>query len=112
MKALEKDDYLYDPPSWKVCPGCGGKGYIYDKRIHDDRYDNTCGMCGGKGCVPIRYKPGEWLAAGGILTDDTPVWIWIVDDFGNDNWELFRYTQRDEKFDKVIIATSAGKPGE
>jgi len=31
MKAIEKDGYLYDPPSWKVCPVCRGQGISYDE---------------------------------------------------------------------------------
>src|SRR6056297_1123227 len=74
MKAIKKDGYYYDPPSWKVCPECEGHGWLYNSRMYDDRYKNTCGVCKGKGRIPIHYTTEEWEAAGGILTDDTPCW--------------------------------------
>ena len=121
MKAIRKDGYYYDPPSWKVCPECGGKGDIVvqvpcpDGRVgclvaHYKQIE--CQTCNGKGRIPIHYTPKEWEAAGGILTDDTPCWQII-----KQGSEVLRYMEpwgdiKQLKEGKIIIATSAGKPEE
>jgi len=64
-KAIEKDGYYYDPPSWKVCD-----------KAHLQSVSFTCPYCNNTGYIPLHYTPQQWQAAGGILTDETPVWGW------------------------------------
>ena len=92
-KAIEKDGYYYDPPSWKVCD-----------KAHLQSVSFTCPYCNNTGYIPLHYTPQQWQAAGGILTDETPVWGW-----DGEEWLYCIYEER-ERDRQYIIATSAGKP--
>ena len=73
MKALEKDGYYYDPPSWKVCDVCGGIGRKItggntNKSTVLCTKDIPCPKCADSlkpGYLPVRYtsagKPKENL---------------------------------------------------
>jgi hypothetical protein len=93
-------EYIYSPPAWRVCNKCDGKGRRWHPII------GTCSWCHGLGRIPIHYTPEQWQKAGGVLNDDTPVWVmsdgaWIIlASYGN-----FKNTNA-----PIIIATSAGKP--
>ena len=119
MRAIKKDGYYYDPPSWKVCPDCLGNREIgYDfyepgvgipmkKRYIETQWE-TCPKCKGTGYLPIYYTPEEWKAAGGVLNDDLPIWVQAL----NSEWMLCEYWEHDEgsHTTPIVIATSAGKP--
>jgi len=118
--AIEKDGYLYDPPSWMVCDECGGKGKQYafsetDKNGRGNGQIVKCPKCAGSpkpGYLPVRYTPEEWKAAGGVLASDMPVWIndeskygWMYALLDGNKYVPINNTT-------VIIATSTGKPEE
>jgi len=120
METIEKNGYYYDPPSWKVCSGCKGEGEI-SRELYKERYGElrdfmgntgykvecpTCADSPKSGYLPLHYTPEQWKAAGGVLTDDTPVWGW-----DGEEWLYCIYEER-EKDRKYIIATSAGIPEE
>jgi hypothetical protein len=75
---MEKDGLIYNPPAWRVCPECNGKGEKWTGQFNDRGYVGKCPTCNGTGRIPIRYTPSEWIEAGGMLSDDTPV-LHIVD---------------------------------
>lgn len=114
MRAIKKEGYYYDPPSWEVCPKCGGICVVEGRSLGE--YQNTMGVCPRcadspkPGYVQIRYTPEQWKAAGGILTDDTPVWIQAIDG----KWMEGLYWEHDENSHgtPLVIATSAGPPKE
>jgi hypothetical protein len=112
------DSYIYSPPAWRVC-GCeNGK---YTKRIKSGagsaldgaEYDLTipCRECADspiKGRIPIYYTPEQWEEAGGVLSDDTPVWVRYNDE-EHYCWDLIEYSSA-LITDTVVIATEAGRP--
>jgi hypothetical protein len=107
--SVMKNKYIYSPPAWIVCEKCGGTGKQRNPII------GTCSRCHGTGRIPIYYTPEQWQEAGGVLSDDTPVWIYIVDDVDIPSWEIeiYRYIRPIDTAEKrVIIATEAGKPPE
>jgi hypothetical protein len=120
MKAIKKDGYLYDPPSWKVCDECGGRGKITIQIPCPDGIEGClvahfrkvkCPKCADSskpGYLPIPYTPEEWKSAGGILTDDTPCWQIIKQ--GN---ETLRFMEpwgdlKKLREGEIYIATSTG----
>ena len=102
--AIHHLGYYYDPPSWQVCDHRASNGDYYRTT------NNICPRCANSprpGYLPIHYRPQQWKAAGGILDDDTLVWLRYI--HRDPKWTLHRYG--DTVFDDyVIIATSAGRP--
>jgi hypothetical protein len=99
------DGYIYSPPAWRVCSDCGGEGSINKGGLLFD-----CQMCDSDGRTPLRYTPEQWKEAGGVLSDDTPVWVFFTDG----EWDIELYGNMSPHVPKgrIIIATSAGKPPE
>ena len=118
-KAIEKDGYYYDPPSFRVCDECGGTKIVsasyVDKNSSPEKYYSVgfnnirCPKCADSpkpGWLPLHYTPEEWEAAEGILTDETLC-------FAYDYVEWFPQEYQFVKgFEKVIIANSVGRPEE
>ena len=118
MKAIKIDNYLYDPPSWKVCPECKDTARVQKAHCSNGDFETAgtvtvgyfkCQKCADSplpGYLPIHYTPEEWEAAEGILTDETLC-------FAYDYVEWFPQEYQFVKgFEKVIIATSVGRPEE
>jgi len=102
-------EYIYSPPAWMFCGVCGGHGKV-DMGLmtgHARGRIETCYECRGTGRIPIHYTPEQWQEAGGILADDTPVYM-QDDDF---MWYLLDYADVPKNMD-MIIATTAGRPPE
>ena len=90
------------PPVWGVCPECGGRG-DYDVVLNYADYHyggeepitekTQCEHCHGTGQVEIRYTPQQWTEAGGILTDDTGIWVGIYEEDSDVFWTYYFYKQ-------------------
>jgi len=113
MKAIEKDGYYYDPPSWKLCPDCYDGYFPYPASEDGDVDWGRCPTCADShkpGWLPIRYTPKEWKAAGGMLTDKTPCLLKTKDwDYG---LVPYGFSLSYKNIEHLIIATSAGRQEE
>ena len=115
MEAIKIDNYLYDPPSWKVCPECNGVGEIGYTMLDvgkENQWDKcpTCANSPKPGYLPVRYTPEEWEAAGGMLTDKTPCLLKTKDwDYG---LVPYGFSLSYKNIEHLIIATSAGRQEE
>jgi hypothetical protein len=111
------DGYIYSPPAWRVCEECKGKGhngirYSVGQSI-DEKYNTflACENCNGTGRISLFYTPEQWQEAGGVLSDDTPVWV-HVESWNMDEWQLIEYNKTFNTMFDVVIATEAGVPPE
>lgn len=89
---MEKDNLIYNPPVWMVCDECGGNGSVLSTQASYEGYarDVTCPVCHGTGRIPISYTTEQWQEAGGVLSDDTPVWTEPAENNGW-KWQLDIY---------------------
>jgi hypothetical protein len=115
-------EYIYSPPAWRVC-NCDNGRYVQKIKsgagsaLDGAEYYLTipCRECADSpipGRIPLFYTPEQWQEAGGVLTDDTPVWIYEVNKYRWTPWVLAEYKYASQMKYKIIIATSAGKPPE
>lgn len=112
--AIDRNGFRYDPPNWESCYNCE----ILEERANEEAWPGDwkahihCPICNDIGYTPIYYTPQEWKEAGGILTDDTPVWIYF-DEPEIPSWELDEYQYVKDIIENkatVYIATSTGRP--
>jgi hypothetical protein len=112
MKSLEKDGYIYSPPAWRVCGECGGRGWTLSANQGEGFPKLECSVCNGTGRIPLYYTPEQWQEAGGVLHDDTPVWVYEVNKYRWTPWTLDEHKYVSQMGLRIIIATEAGRPPE
>jgi len=67
-------NHIYSPPAWRVCDVCDPVGILNRYEDLGENISTDCPHCGGGKLIPIYYTPEQWEEAGGVLSDDTPVW--------------------------------------
>lgn len=106
--SIIRNGYQYDPPSWRVCDTCDGSGMDEHTPIAiPDKPHPKCPRCNGKGLLPIYYTPEQWKAAGGVLTNSTPVTVqFTTPDIGGCYYSLWQYGQAKncKSIDVITIA--------